>query len=68
MLELVARTFSPELPIHDVFKRFGEAHPLGRVGTPEEVAELRLSSCRTKQAFALEPTASVVPGCWPALP
>lgn len=40
MLELAARTFSPELPISQVFKRFGEAHPLGRVGTPEEVAEL----------------------------
>jgi NAD(P)-dependent dehydrogenase (short-subunit alcohol dehydrogenase family) len=40
MLELAARTFSPELPVADVFKRFGESHPLGRVGTPEEVAEL----------------------------
>lgn len=40
MLELAARTFSPELPVDQVFKRFGEAHPLGRVGTPEEVAEL----------------------------
>jgi meso-butanediol dehydrogenase / (S,S)-butanediol dehydrogenase / diacetyl reductase len=40
MLELAARTFSPELPVDDVFKRFGDAHPLGRVGTPEEVAEL----------------------------
>jgi NAD(P)-dependent dehydrogenase (short-subunit alcohol dehydrogenase family) len=40
MLELAARTFSPEQPIEDVFKRFGESHPLGRVGTPEEVAEL----------------------------
>ncbi|MGA8596483.1 MAG: glucose 1-dehydrogenase [Bryobacteraceae bacterium] len=40
MLELAARTFSPESPVEEVFKRFGEAHPLGRVGTPEEVAEL----------------------------
>jgi meso-butanediol dehydrogenase / (S,S)-butanediol dehydrogenase / diacetyl reductase len=40
MLELAARTFSPELPVNQVFKRFGESHPLGRVGTPEEVAEL----------------------------
>lgn len=40
MLELAARTFSPELPIDEVFNRFGAAHPLGRVGTPEEVAEL----------------------------
>jgi len=40
MLELAARTFSPDSPVEEVFKRFGEAHPLGRVGTPEEVAEL----------------------------
>lgn len=40
MLELAARTFSPESPVEEVFKRFGEAHPLGRVGTAEEVAEL----------------------------
>jgi len=40
MLELAARTFSPELPVEEVFQRFGDAHPLGRVGTPEEVAEL----------------------------
>ena len=40
MLELAARTFSPESPVEAVFKRFGQAHPLGRVGTPEEVAEL----------------------------
>lgn len=40
MLELAARTFSPGLSVDEVFKRFGEAHPLGRVGTAEEVAEL----------------------------
>lgn len=40
MLELAARTFSPELPVEEVFTRFGKAHPLGRIGTPEEVAEL----------------------------
>jgi NAD(P)-dependent dehydrogenase (short-subunit alcohol dehydrogenase family) len=40
MLELAARTFSPDLPVAEVFERFGESHPLGRVGTPEEVAEL----------------------------
>jgi len=40
MLEYAARTFSPDLPVLQVFKRFGEAHPLGRIGTPEEVAEL----------------------------
>src|SRR5207248_5632681 len=40
MLELAARTFSPELPVEQVFRRFGEAHPIGRIVTPEEVAEL----------------------------
>ena len=40
MLELAARTFSPDLPVSQVFERFGEAHPLGRIGTAEEVAEL----------------------------
>src|SRR5450755_4211206 len=40
MLESAARTFSPELPADQVFARFGESHPLGRIGTPEEVAEL----------------------------
>ncbi len=40
MLELAARTFSPEVPVEEAFRRFGNAHPMGRVGTPEEVAEL----------------------------
>jgi NAD(P)-dependent dehydrogenase (short-subunit alcohol dehydrogenase family) len=40
MLEFAARSFSPDLPLSEVFKRFGAAHPLGRIGTPEEVAEL----------------------------
>ena len=40
MLEFAARSFSPDLPVSEVFQRFGEAHPLGRIGTPEEVAEL----------------------------
>jgi len=40
MLELAARTFSPETPQDQVFARFAAAHPLGRIGTPEEVAQL----------------------------
>jgi len=40
MLELAARTFSPECSVEETFQRFGKAHPIGRVGTPEEVAEL----------------------------
>lgn len=51
MLEYAARTFSPDLPVQDVYKRFGEAHPLGRVGTPEEVAELAAFLVSSKAAF-----------------
>jgi len=51
MLELAARTFSPELAVEDVFQRFGQAHPLGRVGTPEEVAELAAFLASPKSAF-----------------
>jgi meso-butanediol dehydrogenase / (S,S)-butanediol dehydrogenase / diacetyl reductase len=51
MLELAARTFSPELPVSDVFGRFGEAHPLGRVGTPEEVAELAAFLVSSRASF-----------------
>jgi NAD(P)-dependent dehydrogenase (short-subunit alcohol dehydrogenase family) len=41
ILELAARTFEgPDANIDDVFRRFGEAHPLGRIGEPEEVAAL----------------------------
>jgi NAD(P)-dependent dehydrogenase (short-subunit alcohol dehydrogenase family) len=40
MLERSAAHFSPDLPIDTVIERFGAAHPLGRVGTVEEVAEL----------------------------
>jgi meso-butanediol dehydrogenase/(S,S)-butanediol dehydrogenase/diacetyl reductase len=41
MLALAARTFDGEnADVDAVFRRFGEAHPLGRIGEPEEVAEL----------------------------
>ena len=40
MLEHAAAHFSPDLPVDVVVERFGAAHPLGRVGTVEEVAEL----------------------------
>jgi meso-butanediol dehydrogenase / (S,S)-butanediol dehydrogenase / diacetyl reductase len=40
MLARSAAHFSPHEPLDDVFARFAAAHPLGRIGTPEEVAEL----------------------------
>ena len=41
ILELAARTFDgPDADVEAVFARFGAAHPLGRIGEPEEIAEL----------------------------
>jgi NAD(P)-dependent dehydrogenase (short-subunit alcohol dehydrogenase family) len=51
MLEFAARTFSPEATVEEVFKRFGKTHPLGRVGTPEEVAELTAFLASSRAAF-----------------
>lgn len=51
MLATSARRFSPELPVQEVFARFGAAHPLGRVGTPEEVAELAAFVASDRASF-----------------
>ncbi len=41
ILELAARTFDgPGADVEAVFRRFGDAHPIGRIGEPEEVADL----------------------------
>jgi NAD(P)-dependent dehydrogenase (short-subunit alcohol dehydrogenase family) len=41
ILELAARTFDgPDTDVEAVFRRFGEAHPIGRIGEPEEIAAL----------------------------
>lgn len=40
MLARSASNFAPGVPLEEVFERWGKAHPLGRIGTPEEVAEL----------------------------
>ncbi|MFP5231740.1 MAG: SDR family NAD(P)-dependent oxidoreductase [Acidobacteriota bacterium] len=40
MLASSAQHFSPGASLEESFARFGAAHPLGRIGTPEEVAEL----------------------------
>jgi meso-butanediol dehydrogenase/(S,S)-butanediol dehydrogenase/diacetyl reductase len=51
MLERAAAHFSPDLPVAAVVERFGAAHPLGRVGTVEEVAELAAFLLSDRSAF-----------------
>jgi NAD(P)-dependent dehydrogenase (short-subunit alcohol dehydrogenase family) len=52
ILELAARTFEGEnADIESVFQRFGAAHPLGRIGEPEEVAALAAFLASNKAAF-----------------
>lgn len=51
MLERSAEHFSPGAPVEEVFKRFGDAHPLGRIGSPEEVAELAAFLASDRAAF-----------------
>jgi meso-butanediol dehydrogenase / (S,S)-butanediol dehydrogenase / diacetyl reductase len=51
MLAHAAAHFSPDLPVEEVFARFGAAHPLGRIGAPEEVAELAAFLASDKAGF-----------------
>jgi NAD(P)-dependent dehydrogenase (short-subunit alcohol dehydrogenase family) len=51
MLERSAANFSPDLPSEEVFARFGAAHPLGRIGAVEEVAELAAFLASDKAGF-----------------
>ncbi|MBZ5655050.1 MAG: SDR family oxidoreductase [Acidobacteriia bacterium] len=51
MLARSASHFSPDVPVEEVFERFGAAHPLGRIGTPEEVAELAAFLASDKAGF-----------------
>jgi meso-butanediol dehydrogenase/(S,S)-butanediol dehydrogenase/diacetyl reductase len=52
ILELAARTFDgPDADIDAVFARFGAAHPLGRIGEPEEIAELVAFLASDKAGF-----------------
>jgi meso-butanediol dehydrogenase/(S,S)-butanediol dehydrogenase/diacetyl reductase len=52
ILALAARTFDgPDADIEAVFARFGAAHPLGRIGEPEEVADLIAFLVSDKAAF-----------------
>lgn len=51
MLASSASHFAPDLPNETAFDRFGAAHPLGRIGTPEEVAELTVFLLSDKSGF-----------------
>jgi len=51
MLASSASHFSPGVPEDEVFARFGAAHPLGRIGTPEEVAELAAFLASDRSSF-----------------
>jgi len=51
MLERSAANFAPGVPLEEVFQRWGQAHPIGRIGTPEEVAELAAFLVSDKAAF-----------------
>lgn len=52
ILEHAARTYGGEgVTVEQAFARFGAAHPLGRIGEPEEVAELVAFLASDKAAF-----------------
>jgi meso-butanediol dehydrogenase/(S,S)-butanediol dehydrogenase/diacetyl reductase len=51
MLARSARHFGPQSETETMFERFGAAHPLGRIGTPEEVAELAAFLVSDKAGF-----------------
>ena len=51
MLARSAAHFAPDISSEEAFARFGAAHPMGRIGTPEEVAELAAFLASDKAGF-----------------
>jgi meso-butanediol dehydrogenase / (S,S)-butanediol dehydrogenase / diacetyl reductase len=52
ILSLAARTYGGEgVSEEQAFARFGAAHPIGRIGEPEEVADLVAYLCSDKAGF-----------------
>lgn len=51
MLARSAQHFAPDVSVEQSFQRFGTQHPLGRIGTPEEVAELAAFLASDRAAF-----------------
>jgi len=52
ILERAARGDSgTDVDVEEAYRRFGDAHPIGRIGEPEEVAELIAFLCSSKAGF-----------------
>ncbi len=52
ILALAAQTFDgPDADLDAVFARFGDAHPIGRIAEPEEIAELAAFLASSKATF-----------------
>jgi meso-butanediol dehydrogenase / (S,S)-butanediol dehydrogenase / diacetyl reductase len=52
ILELAARTYGGEgVSVEEAFARFGRAHPLGRIGEPEEIAEMIAFLASSRSGF-----------------
>lgn len=51
ILALAARMLGSDLSEEEVFERFGAAHPIGRIGEPEEIAEIIAYLASDKAGF-----------------